>query len=344
MTVALAPADLDIAALAEYLRVVLPGIAGEPVLTPASGGQSNPTYFLTLGERQLVLRKQPPGELAPSAHAIDREFRILEALCDSDVPVPRPVLFCEDRAVLGTPFYLMECVAGTVESEAALPRHSPEARRALYLSAAETLGALHALDWQAAGLGDYGRAGDYFARQLARWTRFWREQGLGGNPDLDAVIGWLEVNLVPDPAATISHGDFRFANLIVAPNRPEVAAVIDWELSTIGHPFFDVGYFCMAYHTAPEENGGLLGLDRTALGIPEKAEFLAGYHRRARSAAVFGTFHQIFALFRASVGSESIAARAARGQGTDAGSGEFGRHMGAAYARRARDLIAAGEA
>ena len=154
----------------------------------------------------------------------------------------------------------------------------------------------------------------------------------------------LEVNLVPDPAATISHGDFRFANLIVAPNRPEVAAVIDWELSTIGHPFFDVGYFCMAYHTAPVENGGLLGLDRTALGIPEKAEFLAGYHRRAGSAAVFGTFHQIFALFRASVGSESIAARAARGQGTDAGSGEFGRHMGAAYARRARDLIAAGEA
>ena len=148
---------------------------------------------------------------------------------------------------------------------------------------------------------------------------------------------------MPDATAAISHGDFRFANLIVAPDRPAVAALIDWELSTIGHPFFDLGYFCMAYHTAPDENGGLLGLDRAALGIPDKAELLAAYHRRAGSAAVFGAFHQIFALFRAAVGSESIAARAARGQGTDAGSGAFGRKMGLAYARRARDLIASGE-
>ncbi len=343
MTVVVASTGLDLAALGEYLRAQVPGASGEPTLVPAAGGQSNPTFFLTLGARRLVLRKQPPGELAPSAHAIDREFRILTALQHSAVPVPRPVLFCADRAVLGTPFYLMECVEGTVEGEAALPGRPIEARRALYLSAAETLGALHALDWEAAGLDDYGRTGDYFARQLARWSRFWREQGLGGNPDLDAVIRWLETSLIPDSAATISHGDFRFANLIVAPDRPVVAAVIDWELSTIGHPFFDVGYFCMAYHTAPAENGGLLGLDHAALGIPYKGEFLAAYHHRAGSAAPFGTFHQIFALFRASVGSESIAARAARGQGTDAGSGEFGRRMGAAYARRARELIASGE-
>ena len=321
----------------------MPGAGGEPTLVPTAGGQSNPTFFLGIGDRRLVLRKQPPGELAPSAHAIDREFRILTALQDTAVPVPRPVVYCADRAVLGTPFYLMECVAGTVENEAALPGRTPEARHAIYLSAAETLGALHALDWRAAGLGDYGREGDYFARQFGRWTRFWREQGLGGNPDLDVVIAWLEANLMPDATAAISHGDFRFANLIVAPDRPAVAALIDWELSTIGHPFFDLGYFCMAYHTAPDENGGLLGLDRAALGIPDKAELLAAYHRRAGSAAVFGAFHQIFALFRAAVGSESIAARAARGQGTDAGSGAFGRKMGLAYARGARDLIMSGE-
>ena len=335
-----APVDFPVPALRDYLRAQLPELGGEMHISFTTGGQSNPTYFLHFGARKLVLRKQPPGELAPSAHAVDREFRILSALQDSAVPVPRPLLFCADRAVIGTLFYVMECVDGTVEPEAALPSRSPEERRAIYLSAAETLGSLHALDWRAAGLGDYGREGAFFERQLGRWTRFWREQGLGGNADLDAVIRWLEANMVADASSTISHGDYRFANLILAPARPAVAAVIDWELSTIGHPFFDVGYICMAYHTAPEENGGLIGLDHAALGIPKQAEFLDAYYQRAGSAQEFAPFHQIFALFRASVGSESIASRAAKGQGNSAASGEFGRRMGTAYARRARDLIA----
>lgn len=337
------PVDFDLAALQDYLHTRLPGLADDMRLSLTSGGQSNPTYFLSFGERRLVLRKQPPGELARSAHAVDREFRVLQALQDTAVPVPRPLLFCEDRSVIGTLFYVMECVEGTVESRAELPGCTPEQRRAIYLSAAETLGALHAVDWRAVGLADYGREGNFFERQMDRWTRFWREQGLGDNADLDAVIAWLDANMVNDLTSTISHGDYRFANLILAPDQPRVAAVIDWELSTIGHPFFDVGYICMAYHTTPEENGGLIGLDRAALGIPEQGEFLAAYQRRSGLVQPFEPFHQIFALFRASVGSESIAARAAKGQGTSRSSAEFGRRMGKAYARRARDLINLGE-
>ena len=333
------PVDFSITALGEYLRAQLPELTGEPTLSFTSGGQSNPTFFLDFGGRRLVLRKQPPGELAPSAHAVDREYRILTALQGSAVPVPRPLLFCADRAVIGTLFYVMERVEGEVESHAELPGYTPEQRRGIYLSAAETLGALHALDWQAAGLADYGRAGNFYQRQLTRWTRFWREQGLGDNADLDAVIDWLATNMVDDATSTISHGDYRFANLILSPHAPKVAAVIDWELSTIGHPFFDVGYIGMAWHTTPEENGGLIGLDLPALGIPDPREFLAAYHSHAGSALKFAPFHQIFALFRGSVGSESIASRAAQGQATSAASGEFGRRMGKAYARRARDLI-----
>ncbi len=335
-----ASVDFPVADLRDYLTARLPELGSKMHISLTSGGQSNPTYFLQFGSRKLVLRKQPPGELAPSAHAVDREFRILSALHGSAVPVPRPLLFCPDRGVIGTLFYVMECVDGTVEPEAALPGRSPEERRATYLSAAETLGSLHALDWRAAGLTDYGRDGAFFERQLVRWTRFWGEQGLGDNTDLDAVIGWLEANMASDPTSTISHGDYRFANLILSPTTPAVAAVIDWELSTIGHPFFDVGYICMAYHTAPEENGGLIGLDRAALGIPGQGEFLEAYYRRSGLDRRFGAFHQIFALFRASIGSESIASRAAKGQGTSAESGAFGRRMGLSYARRARDLIA----
>lgn len=336
------PVDFDSATLAAYIRDALPELTGEMTMSPTSGGQSNPTFYLDFGSRRLVLRKQPPGDLAPSAHAVDREYRILSGLFGTNVPVPRPLLYCDDRAVIGTLFYVMECVPGSVIEHASLPGVAPDARRAIYLSAAETLGSLHALDWRAAGLGDYGREGDFFERQLTRWDRYWRQDGLGGNDDLDAVIAWLGANMPDDATSTISHGDFRFANLIVAPDAPRVAAIIDWELSTIGHPFFDLGYMCMLYHTTPDENGGIAGIDHHALGIPSQQEFLDAYYVSAKTDQRFGAFHQIFALFRASVGSESIAARAAKGQGTSQSSGEFGRRMGRAYARAARDVISAG--
>lgn len=206
--------------------------AAELRLSATSGGQSNPTWFLHFGARKLVLRKQPPGELAPSAHAVDGEYRIHSALQGSAVRVPRPLLYCDDRAVIGTLFYVMECVGGTVEPEASLPGRSPEERRAIYLSAATTLGSLHALDWRAAGLGDYGRAGAIFERQLARWTRFWREQGLGDNADLDAVVGWLEANFFPGQldswSAVTSILGFRFLRF---PGQ----AFIDWHPEVVNN-------------------------------------------------------------------------------------------------------------
>lgn len=333
--------DFDTGALEEYARAHIAGIAGPMRLAPTTGGQSNPTYYLDFGERRLVLRKQPPGELAPSAHAVDREFRILRALQDTPVPVPEALAFCGDRSVIGTLFYIMERVDGTVSQQADLPGFAPTERRAVYLSIARTLRDLHDLDPAVIGLDDLGRATGFYERQVARWGRYWQEHGLGGNPALDAVLRWLENNLPADDKATISHGDFRFANLMIAPGKQHIAGVFDWELSTIGHPHFDLGYFCMAYHTSPEENGGLLGLDCGELGIPAKEEFLGAYF--AGRPNDFTLFDQIFALFRASAGSESVATRAAQGQGTNADSLAFGRRMGASYAGRAQRLIADGE-
>lgn len=334
-------AEFDTGALEEFARAQIAGLGGPMRLAPTTGGQSNPTYYLDFGDRRLVLRKQPPGELAPSAHAVDREFRILRALQDTPVPVPRALAFCGDRTLIGTLFYIMECVDGTVCQQAAMPGFSPDQRRAVYLSIARTLRDLHDLDPAAVGLDDLGRAGGFYERQVTRWGRYWKEQGLGGNSALDAVLRWLEDNLPADEKIAISHGDFRFANLMIAPDNQHVAAIFDWELSTIGHPHFDLGYFCMAYHTAPEENGGLLGLDCEALGIPAKEEFLGAYFTGRPND--FSLFDQVFALFRASAGSESVAARAAQGQGTSADSLAFGRRMGASYAGRARHLIAEGE-
>jgi aminoglycoside phosphotransferase (APT) family kinase protein len=334
--------DFSLDALEAFARAHIAGLEGPMVLAPTSGGQSNPTFYLSFGDRRLVLRKQPPGELAPSAHAVDREFRILQALHATAVPVPRPLAYCGDRELIGTLFYIMECVDGTICYEAALPDLLPEQRRSIFLSAAGALRELHALDPAAVGLADLGKADGFYQRQVARWGRFWHEHGLGDNPALDAVLDWLERNLPVHNQIAISHGDFRFANLMIAPNRQGISAIFDWELSTIGHPHFDVGYFCMVYHTTPEENGGLLGLDLAALGIPTKHEFLSAYFGGRPDA--FTLFDQVFALFRGSAGAESVAARAALGQGTAENSFAFGRQMGASYAQRALQLISDGEA
>lgn len=340
MTSAARREAFDLTTLQRYLGQVLPELSGPMALEAASGGLSNPTYFLRFANRTVVLRKQPAGPLASSAHAIHREYRVLQALTSTTVCVPQPLHYCDDKAVIGTPFYIMECVDGLVIPDASLAKIERQNRRSIYFSIARTLGALHRLDWQALGLGDFGRPGNFFERQLARWSRSWREQGLGDNDDLDAVIAWLSSRIPDDQTASISHGDFRFANVVIAPDHSTISGVLDWELSTIGHPFFDVGYFCMAYHTAPEENGGLLGLDLNALGIPSKEEFLQEYKCAAGTDHQVTLVHEVFALFRASAGSESVASRAASGQGVDANAASVGRKLGRAYARRARELIA----
>ncbi|CAH1693290.1 Aminoglycoside phosphotransferase (APT) family kinase protein [Hyphomicrobiales bacterium] len=266
------------------------------------GGQSNPTYFVDHGDRHMVLRKKPDGTLLPGAHAIEREFRVLKALRQTSVPVPETILFCADDAVIGTPFYLMERVEGRVFHDGALAEAAPAERRPLYLAAAEALARLHAVRPDAVGLGDFGRSGDYFRRQFARWTRQYTQSPSARIAELDHLIAWLEQAMPPDDGVlSIAHGDYRLGNLMFHPTAPRVVAILDWELSTLGHPMADLGYAAMPWHTAPDEYGGILGLDRRELGLPEQAELIDCYHAVAGTGPTLTPFHVAFALFRFAV-------------------------------------------
>ncbi|MCA3640285.1 MAG: phosphotransferase family protein [Methylobacterium sp.] len=295
------------------------GAAEDYRLERITGGQSNPTYFLTLGGRRLVLRKQPNGPLLKGAHAIDREYRVLAALHPAGVPVPRPVLYHETPEILGTPFYLMERVEGRVFSDGALPEVPASERHALWMGLADALGQLHRVRPDAVGLADYGRPGNYFERQLSRWSRQWQESTSGPIPELDQLGAWLAANLPPDDGAvSLAHGDYRMGNVIFHPTEPRVVAILDWELSTLGHPLADLGFCAMAWHTAPDEYGGILGLNLAALGLSTEAEFLARYAAANPSAARPLPFHKAFALFRFAVIFVGIAGRARQGNASGA--------------------------
>ncbi|WP_343116254.1 phosphotransferase family protein [Ostreiculturibacter nitratireducens] len=330
--------EIDTGALESWLRREMPGRGEGFAVERVAGGQSNPTFFLMLGAERLVLRKQPPGELLPSAHAIDREFRVMRALGGTGVPVPEVVLYCDDREVIGTPFYLMRRVEGRVFHEARLPGVEPEERRVMYASLARTLAALHNVDPDAVGLGDYGRQGGYFARQIARWTKQWNLSRQGDNADIEYLIDWLPGAIPEDNATAISHGDYRVGNVMFHPARPEVAAVLDWELSTLGHPLADLAHFCIAWHSGPDEYGGLRGLDLAAMGLPEQAAFEDAYGAEARHGLGLGPFHIAFALFRFAVVFEGIAARAKAGTAADPHAGQHA-HLAKVFARAARAAL-----
>ena len=306
------PVDFDPAALQDYLGNQF-GV-GALSLERISGGQSNPTYFVAFGRERMVLRKQPAGPILRGAHAVDREFRVLTALSGTGVPVPRPLLYCDDTSIIGTPFYLMERLHGRVFHDCALPGLKAADRRGLYFGMADALARLHSVNPDHVGLSDFGRPGSYFERQLSRWTKQWRESAFGPLPALDAVAAWLAANLPPDDGRiSIAHGDFRLGNLLFHPTRPEVIGILDWELATLGHPLADLGFCCMPWHSAPEEYGGILGLDREALGIPAKEEFLRRYYSGAPPTAPLQPFHIAFALFRFSVIFVGIADRVRAG-------------------------------
>ncbi|WP_212524720.1 phosphotransferase family protein [Actibacterium sp. MT2.3-13A] len=278
------------------------------------GGQSNPTYFVTHGAERMVLRKQPNGPILKGAHAIDREFRVLQCLHPADVPVARPILYHPDPALLGTPFYLMERIEGRVFSDCALPGLDPAERHALWMALADALAAMHAVRPDEVGLGDFGRPGNYFERQIARWTKQWQGSSSDPIPELDRLAEWLPANLPPDDGAvSLAHGDFRMGNMIFHPTDPRVIAILDWELSTLGHPLADLGFCAMPWHTSPEEYGGILGLDHAALGLPTEAEFVARYMARNPGTSPLLPFHKAFALFRFAVIFVGIADRARAG-------------------------------
>lgn len=307
--------DFDPGPLAGFLRARFDAPEARFAIERIGGGQSNPTYFLDLGPHRMVLRKQPNGPILKGAHAIDREYRVLAALHPAGVPVARPILFHADPALLGTPFYLMERVEGRVFTDCALADVPMAERKALWMGLADAMAQMHRVRPDAVGLGDFGRPGDYFARQIARWGGQWQQSPSAGTiPELDRLTGWLAENQPADDGRTgLAHGDFRLGNMLFHPTEPRVVAILDWELSTLGHPLADLGFCVMPWHTAPDEYGGILGLDIAALGLPTEAEFVARYAAANPDAGTLLPFHKAFALFRFAVIFVGIADRARSG-------------------------------
>ena len=310
--------DFDPGPLGPFLTRHLGCDNGHFRLERIGGGQSNPTYFLNWGHRRLVLRKQPTGPILKGAHAIDREYRVLEALCDTDVPVPAPVLYHGDADLLGTPFYLMERVEGRVFTDTSLADLPPGERRPIWMAVADTLAAMHSLGPEEVGLGDFGRPGNYFERQIARWDRQYRASPSGPIPQIERLHGWLVTNQPPDDGINaLCHGDFRIGNLLFHPTKPKVVAILDWELSTLGHPLADLGFCAMPWHTAPDEYGGLLGVDLEEMQLPDLDEFVARYRAARPGSAPLKPFHKAFALYRFAVIFVGISDRAKAGSAAD---------------------------
>jgi aminoglycoside phosphotransferase (APT) family kinase protein len=332
--------EFEPAALERYLRAALDIASGGFALERVSGGQSNPTFFVTLGPRRLVLRKKPAGDVLPSAHAVDREFRVITALAQTNVPVPHAALYCADTSVVGTPFYVMDRLEGRVFHDAALPGVPPAERTAMYFAMAETLAKLHDVDPDAIGLADYGRAGNYFERQIRRWTSQYELAKWRDLPDLDHIIAWLPDHLPPEEPTRICHGDFRIGNLMFHPSEPRVIGVLDWELSTLGQPLADVAFSALGWSTTPDEYGGLVGLDHAAMGIPRRRDYLARYFASRTTPAPnpVEPFHTIFALFRFAVIFEGIAARARAGSAAADNAAAVG-ELAPVFARRAVETI-----
>jgi aminoglycoside phosphotransferase (APT) family kinase protein len=325
----------DVSALERYMRAHVAGFAGSLTVRQFVGGQSNPTYHLGADGQEYVLRRKPPGKLLPSAHAVEREYRVISALAGSGVPVPRTYALCEDPDVIGTPFYIMEHVRGRVLVDPRLPGVPPAERARIYDAMNEVLARLHTVDWRAAGLGDFGRPGNYFARQIHRWAAQYRASETEKIDSMERLIGWLPEHIPPDDTSTLVHGDYRLGNMIVHPTEPRVVAVLDWELSTLGHPLGDLAYNCMPYHLSADSMDGFEGGDLSALGIPAEEDYLAMYCRRAGRAGIENwDFYVGFAMFRLSAIAQGIMGRVLAGTANDANA----RQRGA----RARPLADAG--
>lgn len=315
--------------LAQYLRAL--GLADNDALTvvPLSGGQSNPTYRITTKDRSYVLRKKPPGQLLASAHAIDREYRVMRALQGSNVPVPRMLAYCEDTQIVGTPFYLMEFLDGRVLIDQSLPGMAPAGRGAIYREMNRVIAALHNVNYQALGLETFGKPGNYFARQIARWSRQCQESTLPVNEAMQKLMEWLPAHIPEGDETTLVHGDYRLDNLVFHPTEPRVIGVLDWELSTLGHPLADLSYQCMAWHIPHALWRGIAGLDLAALGIPSESEYVGWYAQATgRDPSQHWDFYMAYNLFRMAAILHGIAQRAADGSAAADDAEKTGRKAG----------------
>lgn len=309
----------DEAGVSRYLAERIPEFRGDCVIRQFQGGFSNPTFHLQTARRAFVMRKKPPGPLLPSAHAVDREYKVMKALQNTDVPVPRVHLLCEDESIVGTMFYVMDYVEGRVYTDRLLPGCTPAERTAMYESMNDVLAKLHKVDYAAVGLADFGRPTGYVARQVARWSKQYVVSCVEDTPAMNELMQWLPANLPAQDEAAIAHGDYRIGNLLFHPTEPHVVAVLDWELSTIGHPLGDLAYCCTAYHLSPDDGQGFAADRIGALGIPSEAEFLEHYRLRAgRTGIEDWTFFIVFSLFRSAAILAGVYRRSVDGQGVDA--------------------------
>lgn len=308
--------------LAAYLAEHMDGFSAPLTVRQFRGGQSNPTYLLEASSGRYVLRRKPPGKLLKSAHAVDREFRIISALYAEGFPVPRPCLLCEDEEVVGTTFFLMAFVDGRIFWELDLPDLSPGERGAIYDSANSTIARLHSFDYAAVGLEDYGKPGNYFARQISRWSGQYRASETGSIPEMDRLMDWLPEHIPADETSSVVHGDFRLDNLIIHPREPRVVAVLDWELSTIGHPLADFTYHLMAWQMGSVGFGsvGFAGRDLGKLGIPEESDYVRRYCERTGRDAdlVDRDFCAAYNFFRLAAILQGIAGRVRDGTASSA--------------------------
>lgn len=319
----------DEAALADYLRQHLPQAKGPWQVAQFKGGQSNPTYLLTAADgRRYVLRRKPPGKLLPSAHAVDREFRVMQSLGESDVPVPHMRVLCMDESVIGTPFYVMDFVEGRILWNPLLPGMQPDERSAIFDEMNRVIAALHRVDYATLGLADYGKPGQYIARQISRWTQQYRASETEPIAAMDQLIDWLPQHIPQGEETAIVHGDYRLDNVVFHPTEPRILAVLDWELSTLGHPLADFAYHCMAWRLEPGQFRGLVGGDLKALGIPSEADYVAQYCGRIGRepvAAADWEFYAAFNLFRLAAILQGVMARALQGNASSAQALEAGR-------------------
>jgi aminoglycoside phosphotransferase (APT) family kinase protein len=315
--------NLDIDSLSNYLAANLDGFEGNLVAEKFPGGQSNPTFKLTSGKRSYVLRRKPPGELLASAHAVDREFRVISALQNTDVPVPKTYLLCEDNEVIGSMFYIMECLEGRILWDPRIPEISDNAERtAIYDDMNRVLAALHSVDLDAVGLRDYGRPGNYFERQINRWIKQYRASETELNEPMETLISWLPANLPEDDGVvSLVHGDYRLDNLMFHPTEPRIIAVLDWELSTLGHPLADLAYQVMAWQLPGGSEGlrGLMGVDRAQLAIPSDNAYVKQYcERTGRDRIENWDFYLVFCFFRLAAILQGIKKRALIGTASSA--------------------------
>lgn len=316
--------ELDQAVLAAFLADVLGEKHQSMEIQQYEGGQSNPTFRVTFNGQHYVLRKKPSGDLLPSAHQVNREYKVMDALADTDVPVPKMITLCEDDAVLGTSFYIMEWVDGRVLVDPLLPDETPDARKSIYQDLIDVMAKMHMVNYQACGLEDFGRPGNYFARQISRWSKQYQASKTIQIPAMDELIDWLPEHIPASDETSVVHGDYRLGNSILHPTEPRIVAVLDWELSTLGHPLADLSYHCQGYHTERDGETSLNRSDLAALGIPSESEQVERYCKiTGRNEIQHWNFYLAYNLFRSAAIIQGVYRRGLEGNASSTQALEF---------------------